>query len=49
MLAKVALQCPFASATCIFYESGTNLVINTMMVLASHLPNIITIIPFKGR
>jgi hypothetical protein len=49
MLAKVASQCPFASAICIFDEKGTNLVSNTKMVLASHPQNIITIIPLKGR
>jgi hypothetical protein len=49
MLAKVALQCPFASATCILGEKGTNLISNTKMVLVSQPPNIITIIPFKGR
>jgi hypothetical protein len=49
MLAKVASQCPFASATCILDEWGMDLVNNTRMVLASRMLNIITIIPFKGR
>jgi hypothetical protein len=49
MLAKLALQCPFVNATCIFDKKGMDLVSNTRMVLASHLPNIITIIPFKGK
>jgi hypothetical protein len=39
----------FANATCILRERGTNIVNNTMMVLASHPPNIINIIPLKGR
>jgi hypothetical protein len=49
MPAKVALQCPFASVSFIFGEKGMDLVSNTRMVLALHPPNIITIIPFKGR
>ncbi len=49
MLAKVVSQCPFASATCIFGERGTNLISNTNIVLVLHPPNIITIIPFKGK
>jgi len=48
MFAKVALQFPFASATRILGERGTNLVSNTRMVLALQPPNIITIIPLKG-
>jgi len=49
MFAKVALQCPFTNATCVLSETGTDLVSNTMMVLALHPPNIITVIPLKGR
>ncbi len=49
MLAKIASLCPFASATCIFNEGGMNLVSNTMMLLASHPLQFVTIIPFKGR
>jgi hypothetical protein len=49
MLAKVASQCPFVSATCIFSERGIDLVSNITMVLTLHLPNIVTIIPLKGR
>jgi hypothetical protein len=48
MLAKVVSQCPFGSATCVLSERGIDIVSNTKMVLASHLPNIITIIPLKG-
>jgi hypothetical protein len=49
MFAKVVMQCPFANATCVLGERGMDFVSNTMMVLALHPPNIITIIPFKGR
>jgi hypothetical protein len=49
MLVKAVSQCPFASATYILGEKGMHLVNNTKMVLASHPPNIVTIIPFKGR
>jgi hypothetical protein len=40
---------PFTSATCVFNEGGMNLVNNTKILLASHPPQIVTIIPFKGR
>jgi hypothetical protein len=49
MLPKVASQCPFVSATCVFSERGTNLVSNTRIVLVLHSQNIITIIPLIGR
>jgi hypothetical protein len=49
MLAKIASQCPFTSATCVFDEGSMNLVSNTRMLLASHPPEIISIIPLKGR
>jgi len=49
MLAKIVSQCPFASATCVFGEGGMNIVSNSRMLLASHSPQIITIVPLKGR
>ncbi len=39
---------PFTSATCVLNEGGTNLINNTRM-LVSHQPQIVTIVPFKGR
>jgi len=49
MLAKVVSQCPFTNAICILDERGMDIVSNTRMMLVSHPPNIITIIPFKGK
>lgn len=49
MVAKVASQCPFVSATCVLGERCTNLVSNNRMFLALWPPQIITIIPFKSR
>jgi hypothetical protein len=46
---KIASQCPFTNAICIFGERGMDLVSNARMVLALHPPNIITIITLKGR
>jgi hypothetical protein len=47
MFAKVVSQCPFVIAICILDERGTDFVSNTKMVLSSHSPNTITIIPLK--
>jgi hypothetical protein len=49
MLVKIALQCPFTSATCVLNEGGTNLVSNTRMLFASHPPQIVTIVLFKDK
>jgi hypothetical protein len=49
MFVKVVSQCPFVSATYILDERGMDLVNNTKMVLVSHPPNIITIIPLKSK
>jgi hypothetical protein len=49
MFAKITFQCPFTSAICILDEGGMNLLNNTKMLLALHSPQIVTIVPFKGR
>jgi hypothetical protein len=49
MLGKIASQCQFASETFVFSEGGMNIVSNTRMLLASRSPQIITIVPLKGR
>jgi len=49
MFVKITFQCPFTSATYVLGEGGMNLVSNTKMLLASHSPQIITIIHLKGR